>query len=559
MKRLRIFGLMFLVLLDPVGTTHAGETLYNGIELPDKWPPKRDKLTREPTRVPYLENKPKVIPIDVGRQLFVDDFLIESTTLKRTFHTATYHEANPLLTADRPWESANNTFYAAPFSDGVWYDAADSKFKMWYLAGDLSKTCYAESDDGMSWRKPKLDIVEGTNIVHVAHRDSATIWLDHAAKDPSARYKYFAAEKGKDWQFTYRNSADGIRWSDPIAAKSIWGDRSTVFYNPFRKVWCLSQRIHGGDVGRARAYTEDRDPMKLIKKSSHNTQFAAGGESVFWLSADKLDPHHPNPRWQKIEPQLYNFDAVAYESIMLGFFTVWQGPDNRVSRKLGNQKRNDVLLGFSRDGFHFARPDRRPFIGCNEVKGAWNWGNVQSAGGGCLVVGDKLYVYISGRALDSSGRQGRMSTGLATLRRDGFASMDAGEKSGTLTTRPLRFNGKYLHVNADCPTGQLKVEVLDKDGKPIPPFTLKNCLPISCDKTLAAVTWTKVDLSTLSGRPVRLRFHIRNGSLFSFWVSSAKSGASNGYVAAGGPGFTAATDTVGHHSPTTSPIRPKGQ
>ena len=53
------------------------------------------------------------------------------------------------------------------------------------------------------------------------------------------------------------------------------------------------------------------------------------------------------------------------------------------------------------------------------------------------------------------------------------------------------------------------------------------------------------DLSALAGKPVRFRFHLRNGSLYSFWVSPETSGASHGYVAAGGPGFTGPADTVG--------------
>ena len=85
------------------GVVLAGETLYNGIELPDQWPPNKS-VTREPMSVPYLRQPPAVIPIDVGRQLFVDDFLVESTTLKRTFHKAKYHPANPILTFDKPWE-----------------------------------------------------------------------------------------------------------------------------------------------------------------------------------------------------------------------------------------------------------------------------------------------------------------------------------------------------------------------------------------------------------------------------------------------------------------------
>ena len=58
-----------------ISMTHAGETLYNGIELPDEWPPQDIKMNREPMPVPYLKNKPEIIPIDVGRQLLVDDFL----------------------------------------------------------------------------------------------------------------------------------------------------------------------------------------------------------------------------------------------------------------------------------------------------------------------------------------------------------------------------------------------------------------------------------------------------------------------------------------------------
>src|SRR5438105_3166329 len=82
----------------------AGQTLYNGIRLPTTWPPRIDKITQEPMAVPYLQTPPAVIPIDVGRQLFFDDFLIADTTLRRTFHLATYHEATPVLRPDSEWE-----------------------------------------------------------------------------------------------------------------------------------------------------------------------------------------------------------------------------------------------------------------------------------------------------------------------------------------------------------------------------------------------------------------------------------------------------------------------
>lgn len=138
------------------------------------------------------------------------------------------------------------------------------------------------------------------------------------------------------------------------------------------------------------------------------------------------------------------------------------------------------------------------------------------------------------------------STGVAFLRRDGFASMNASTTPGTLTTRPVSFTGKHLFVNLDAPEGTLRVEILDDAGRPIEPFTQDNCEPVVGNATLASVRWRKAeDLSSLAGRAVQFRFTLKNGKLYAFWVSPDRSGASHGFVAAGGPGFTGPTDTVG--------------
>jgi hypothetical protein len=93
---------------------------------------------------------------------------------------------------------------------------------------------------------------------------------------------------------------------------------------------------------------------------------------------------------------------------------------------------------------------------------------------------------------------------------------------------------------------------LDRDGKPILPFARDNCEPVETDGTLVAVRWKGADdLSSVSGQPVRFRFHLRNGAIYAFWVSGDSSGASRGYVAAGGPGFTGPTDTLGRASYAT--------
>ena len=68
----------------------------------------------------------------------------------------------------------------------------------------------------------------------------------------------------------------------------------------------------------------------------------------------------------------------------------------------------------------------------------------------------------------------------------------------------------------------------------------------SGDKTRRQVTWKGAsDLAKLSGQNVRFRFTLRNGQLYAFWVTPSASGASYGYVAAGGPEFDGPIDTVG--------------
>jgi len=535
----------------------GGEVLYNGIHLPPQWPPHLKELSREPLPVPYLNNSPAVIPIDVGRQLLVDDFLIEQTTLARKFHHATFHADCPLLKPDvrNSWEKGGEIPTVMLASGGVWYDPTDGLFKLWYQGGQFPSTlCYAQSLDGIHWQKPVLDVLPGSNVVLEADHLSSTVWLDLDEPNPQKRYKLalFA------WPIEHKSagkihlyfSADGIHWSDTttelfrnihslnvVARSGYCGDRTTIFYNPFRKVWVYSLRSAEDPLNiRYRKYWEHPD---LVRGAVWTKD-----QPTFWVGADRLDP--PNPEQSaspQVDPdltrgaQLYTLDATPYESVMLGLFSIMRA---------GNRKANDLVVGYSRDGFYWDRPDREALIGLSSQPGDWNYDYLQSAGGCCLVVGDKLYFYVGARSNHPPSTPGTYrSVGLATLRRDGFASMDAAETKGTLTTRPVRFSGKHLFVNADVDGGQLQAEILDEQGDVVNPFSLANCIPVTADKTLQQISWKGVeDLSELAGKPVRFRFSLSRGSLYSFWVSPDLSGASHGYVAAGGPGFTGPTDTV---------------
>jgi hypothetical protein len=521
------------------------EVLYNGITLGTPWPPRRRFPDEHPVLPPYLADPPRVIPIDVGRQLFIDDFLIEETSLTRSWHAATYHPANPILRPDTEWERRDDANErnkrttnpaAMPFSDGVFFDPKDRLFKMWYMAGYGMFTCLATSTDGITWRRPSFDVVPGTNIVHEPTRDSSTVWLDHGERDPRRRYKmafYY------DRRLRTSVSADGVHWND-VGATPETGDRSTFFLNPFRNVWVFSLRanqFNSSINGRYRQYWESPtfDASPAWRDS----------DPVAWVKADSADFSRPG---MPTVAELYNLDCVGYESVMLGLFSVWRG-ETSIREKI-----NELTVGFSRDGFHWSRPDRTTFVGVSDEVGSWNWGNIQSAGGCCTIVGDRLYFYVSGRqGRPGTQEPGVCSTGLATLRRDGFASMDRGadrtnirrqpdSPAGLLTTRPIRFSGTHLFVNADVDGGDLRVEVLDRGGRVLAPFTRENCRPLNANGTRLPVSWAKGTIGDLAGQEVRLRFSLSRGSLYAFWVSPSETGRSRGYAAAGGPGIEGPTD-----------------
>lgn len=525
-----------------------GERLYNGIELSTNWPPRTvDTADWAPMAVPYLTAPPEVIPIDVGRQLFVDDFLIATSTLQRVFGMPEKYAGNPVLRPETELElNGSRNAAAVPKGGGLWWDPYERLFKLWYEAGWIHTICYATSTNGLDWERPELDVVPGTNQVLPPDLtpDSWTVVPDWEAADPQQRYKMFMRGPGGTIPGVSMTSADGIHWINRVITGGT-GDRSSMFYNPFRRKWVYSLRA--GWRGRSRDY---RECDNFLRGASWRA-----ADIVRWLAVDEEDPK--DPVIQRV-PQLYNFDAVAYESLMLGAFEIHHGPENGDCMKVGLPKITELNFAYSRDGFHWSRPDRRAHIRAERWgSGKWDTGYVQSLGNLCTVQKDRLWFYYSGFQGDTNrlsgdwlqnGMYDNGAMGIAFLRRDGFAAMTATGGGGELVTRPLLFSGACVFVNVACPQGELRVELQDTEsGAALQGFALAECRPVAVDSTLHRVTWQDVDSVRASrGRPVRFRFTLSNGALYAFWVSRDGTGRSDGYVAGGGPGYTGPTDTVGH-------------
>ena len=112
-----------------------------------------------------------------------------------------------------------------------------------------------------------------------------------------------------------------------------------------------------------------------------------------------------------------------------------------------------------------------------------------------------------------------------------------------MTTRPVKFSGAHLFVNADARFGEVAAEVLDEQGDPYPGYSAADCKALSmADSMKHAITWAGGDLSRFADKPVRFRFKMKVATLFSFWVSKKPTGESGGYVAAGGPDYKGLKD-----------------
>ena len=106
-----------------------------------------------------------------------------------------------------------------------------------------------------------------------------------------------------------------------------------------------------------------------------------------------------------------------------------------------------------------------------------------------------------------------------TLRLDGFVSAHAPLAGGEIVTKPIRFEGGNLVLNLETSAaGGVRVEIQDVDGQPIDGYALADCPPIYCDRIAQVVRWKKSggDVRPLSGKPVWLRFVLKDADLYSF-------------------------------------------
>ncbi|MBB75709.1 MAG: hypothetical protein CMJ75_14485 [Planctomycetaceae bacterium] len=470
-----------------------------------------------PTKPVYfdhlIESDFKVAP---GRKvLFLDMAEIQSMEgLIESFHPMKKHPGNPLLRTGPvgSWDSQRAHAYGDVIFDG-------RKFQMWYsgwsrpdsplLPGTAGHHVgYAESHDGIHWVKPPLGqfAVNGSkanNIVDLGegkgHAYMPMVVRDTRESDPARRYKMIVEQTGRN---TLHFSPDGIHWSDGIVVRQHrWSDQRSFFYDTLETDPHKRWKVYSH--GRA------RPPIGLRKICRDWSE-----DLIHWTS----DPRNPVAHPRASTAAEYHLISVWIDAGMyLGLVDCWQR----------TQVQPQYLMG-SRDGVNFFHVfDGQAAIELG-APGSWDAAWVAPVNVP-LMRGDEMWVYYSGGPVTIGGQVDRwndvrMQTGLATIRRDGFVSLDVaeGRANGSFTTIPWQHTGGELslELNADglnpMGGGRIRVELLSGDR------VLATSLMIATSGVRIPVTWPAG--RRLPWRPgfLRLRFHLAGSAqLYSFTFQAA--------------------------------------
>lgn len=399
-----------------------------------------------------------------------------------------------ILTTDKPWEG-NTCAYYTIFRDG-------KKFRMYYRgshyntktkkAAHSEVVCYAESTDGIHWKKPNLGLFafDGSKANNIVW-DGIGTHCFAAFKDTNpncpadAKYKAISRgrPRGKKGLYTFA-SPDGIHWKQtstgPVITVGAFDSQNLAFWDPVRKLYVAYYRNFRNRV---------RDIMTCTSKD-----FKTWTKPVYLKISGAPREH------------LYTNAVQAYERaphLKIGFPTRYLPKGSQVA----------PTFMISRDGLHFRRykepvvPNSAPKDREGNRSNYMTWGLVELPG--------KPHNYsIYATEAYYTGPDSRVRR--FEYRKDGFVALAAGSKTGEATTVPLTFQGKSLVLNLrTARSGSVKVELLDGKGKPIDGFTLSDCKPLKGDTLTGKFAWKGGDLSKLQGKTVQVRFVLKNARLYS--------------------------------------------
>jgi hypothetical protein len=445
-------------------------------------------------------------------ELFVDTFLIDKqNNVGMILHEP--EDAGPVLSFDLPWEGA--------FCGYVTIIKDEDVYRLYYRGlpeagkdGSSAETsCYAESEDGISWTKPDLGIYEvsGTRNNNVILAGMAPIthnfspFLDtREGVNPEHRYKALGGTGSSGLIACV--SADGIHWNilqkEPVITEGKFDSQNVVFWSQSENCFVCYFRTWT-QVGYSGFRTVSRTTSKDFINWADPVEMDFGDTPVEHLYTNQTSPYFRAPH--------------IYIAIAARFMPNRQVLTDDQARQLNVNPKyfkdcSDAILMTSRGGNKYDRTFMESFI--RPGIGLQNW--VSRSNYPALNVVQtgpaEMSVYVNQDYAQPTAHLHRY-----TMRIDGFTSLHASYDGGEVCTKPFHFTGDTLLLNfSTSAAGFIKVEILDREGNRIEGFELENSKELIGNEIEKAVTWQgNPDLAKLMDKPVRLRFVMKDADLYS--------------------------------------------
>ncbi len=422
-----------------------------------------------------------------------------------------------VIAPDIPTDGISMGAYCTMLKDG-------GKYRLWYESyqpltrGDEdAKICYAESDDGFTWKKPNVGIFEyeglkNNNLIY-NNGHGASIFIDPTAK-PDERYKMIHLDRvplqlvnGKQMNaFVFGAvSPDGIHWKrlpKPLI-KHTSDTQSVAEYDPVLRKYV--------------AYLRGWDPQ---------TRAGYGGRRMIVRTESAEFGNFPEPSMVHALGPEDPPDADVYTNA----YQQWPGAGKAYLMTPAIYHRStdnvDLRLAVSHDGTRWHFPDREQFIAAGEPGSGYE-GTIY-AGRGTVPIGKGMWAFPVARykrthntAFHASAEHPHQGgLWLAMLREDGYITLEA-ETQGECWTQPATFTGSRLLINSWGVTGaRVAIELTDADGKPFPGYALADCDGLSGEHLWSPMTWKgNAEVSALQGKLMRIRFSLNRVRLHAFQFS----------------------------------------
>ncbi len=456
-------------------------------------------------------------PLELGsrRELFVDQYLIGQLEGDIRLQLNPPRDEGPVLKFDEPWEG-NFCGYATVIYDG-------EKYRLYYRGlrdagndgADAEKTCYAESQDGIHWVKPKLGLYEykgsKENNIILAHAAPATHnfcpFLDRRPGVP-------AEERFKAVGGTNRSgllgfiSADGVHWRK-LPMQPVYNDEGWVFDSQNVVFWSTTEKQY------VLYYRRAPEGVRAIARAT-SPDFLHWSKPVQMRYSD-TNTTKPSHHLYTNQTQQYFRAPHIYLATAARFMPGRQVLTDAEAKAINVHPKyfrdtSDAVLMSSRGGDLYDRTFLsaliRPGIGAENWVSRTNYPALNIVPTGA----HEMSLYANQNYGQETSHLRRYSS-----RFDGLSSLHAEYAGGELITPPLTFTGEKLELNfSTSAAGGLRVEIQDAAGKPLPGFSLADARELIGNEIARNVSWkSNPELGKLAGRPVRLRFVLRDADLFS--------------------------------------------